>query len=102
MGDLKAIANTIRERFPEAVQDIVEFRGEVTVVVDRKAIVEVATFCRDTEGLLFNFLSDLTAVDYWPEEPRFAVCYMLYSMLLNHSLRAEGLCARRRPPLFRR
>ncbi len=89
MGDLKAIANTIQERFPEAVQDIIEFRGEVTVVVDRKAIVEVAAFCRDTDGLVFNFLSDLTAVDYWPDEPRFAICYMLYSMLFNHSLRLK-------------
>jgi NADH-quinone oxidoreductase subunit C len=33
--------------------------------------------------LQFNFLSALTAVDYWPHEPRFAVAYQLYSVSNN-------------------
>lgn len=84
-----AVAKTIQEKFPEAVQEIVEFRGEVTVVVDRSAIVEVATFCRDAEGLQFNLLADLAGIDYWPKEPRFAVSYVIYSLPLNHILRLK-------------
>jgi NADH-quinone oxidoreductase subunit C len=86
MSSMLSLASSIKEKFPAAVQDIREFRGIVTVVVDRSAVVEVCTFCRDTEGLEFNMLSDLSCVDHWPEEPRFAVNYVLYSLALNHML----------------
>ena len=72
------------------VQDVIEFRGELTIVVDPAKIVDVCLFFRDTEGLEYNFLSDVTAVDYYPEEPRFAMCYHLYSMIYNRRLRLKA------------
>ena len=78
-----------RVQFPEAVQDVIEAFGETTVVIDRGAIAEVCAFLRDTEGLEYNFLADITGVDYYPEEPRFAVCYHLYSMSYNRVLRLK-------------
>ena len=44
---------------------------------------------RDTDGLQYNFLSDVAGVDYYPAEPRFAVSYELYSMIHNTSLRLK-------------
>lgn len=73
----------------DAIQDVVEFRGELTLVVDPAKIVDTCEFFRDTEGLEYNFLSDVTAVDYYPQEPRFAVCYHLYSMVYNRRLRLK-------------
>lgn len=73
----------------DAVQEIIEFRGETTIVIDSAKIVDACLFFRDTEGLEYNFLSDVTAVDYYPEEPRFAVCYHLYSMVYNRRLRLK-------------
>jgi NADH-quinone oxidoreductase subunit C len=73
----------------DAVLDVVEFRGETTIVVDPRRIVEVCQFFRDTEGLEYIFLSDITAVDYFPKEPRFALCYHLYSMLYTRRLRIK-------------
>ena len=35
---------------------------------------------RDHPDLQFDFLAGLTAVDYLPDEPRFAVVYQLYSL----------------------
>jgi NADH-quinone oxidoreductase subunit C len=72
------------------VQDVIEFRGEVTVVVDKAAIVDVATYCRDTEGLEFNMLSDCGGNDYYPDEPRFGISYILYSLPHNHTLRLKA------------
>ncbi len=89
MADLMGLANILRETFPNAVQDIVEFRGEATVVVDPKSIVEVAAYCRDTDGFEFNLLSDLAGIDYYPAEPRFGISYVLYSLPLNHTLRLK-------------
>lgn len=75
--------------FPQAVEDIQEFRGEITVIVVADSIAEVCGYCRDTKGLEYNFLSDVAGVDYYPQEPRFAVSYHLYSMAHNRSLRLK-------------
>ncbi|NDJ79175.1 MAG: NADH-quinone oxidoreductase subunit C [Chloroflexi bacterium] len=77
--------------FPDTIQDVQTFRGDVTVVVDAAQIAKVCTHCRDTKGLDYNFLSDVTGIDYFPQEPRFGVAYHLYSMIHNHSLRLKVL-----------
>ncbi len=74
----------------DAVQDVVVFRGETTLVVDPARITDVCLFFRDTEGLEFNFLEDVTVVDYYPQEPRFAVCYHIYSMVYNRRIRLKA------------
>jgi NADH-quinone oxidoreductase subunit C len=78
-----------RSSLRDAVQDVIEFRGETTIVVNPASIVDTCLFFRDTEGLEYNFLSDLTVVDYYPQEPRFAVCYHLYSMVFNRRIRLK-------------
>jgi NADH-quinone oxidoreductase subunit C len=35
---------------------------------------------RETPDLTFNRLASLTAVDYWPDEPRFSVIYQCFSI----------------------
>jgi NADH-quinone oxidoreductase subunit C len=47
----------------------VDAHGETTVVVEPADLVDAATYLRDEEG--FNFLSDITAVDYlgWASKP---------------------------------
>jgi NADH-quinone oxidoreductase subunit C len=49
------------------VVDTVEAHGETTLVVEVDRLVEACTHLRDAEG--FNFLSDISAVDYlgWRE-----------------------------------
>lgn len=89
MSDGPAIANVIKQKFPQAVTDVIEFRGDMTLRIERDALVEVLTFCRDAEGLRFNLLSDLCGIDYWPEEPRFGISYVLYSLPLNHTVRLK-------------
>ena len=54
--------------FPGVVRRV-EAHGESTVVVEPADLIEAATYLRDEEG--FNFLSDITAVDYlgWASTP---------------------------------
>jgi NADH-quinone oxidoreductase subunit C len=89
MSDSLSAAQRIQNRFPEAVRELFTFREEVTLVIERPAIVEVAAFCRETDGLEFNMLADLAAVDYYPDEPRFAVSYVLYSFAQGHQIRLK-------------
>ncbi|MBN1668969.1 MAG: NADH-quinone oxidoreductase subunit C, partial [Anaerolineales bacterium] len=52
------------------------------VVVSPAAIQDAALMLRDEFG--YDFLSSLTASDYWPEEePRFHVVYQIYSNRYN-------------------
>ena len=80
------ILTKLKEKFPESILEVAEFRGEWTIVVKREDIVSLCTFLRDDSELFFNFLSDLTAVDYLGRKPRFDVVYHLYSIDKNHRL----------------
>ncbi|HEY0069776.1 MAG TPA: NADH-quinone oxidoreductase subunit C, partial [Chloroflexia bacterium] len=65
------------------------FRDQVTVRLHKEHYVEACRFLRDTPGLEFDFLTDLTAVDYPARPKRFDVVSHLYSMSLNHMLRVK-------------
>ncbi len=45
---------------------------------------------RDDPALDFDFLMDVTAVDYLGSVPRFEVVYHLYSLARNHRLRLKA------------
>lgn len=78
----KTIA-AIQEHFPVAIQEQFEFRDMTTLVIDREQLVPVANLIRNTPELGYIFLVELTAVDHWPEEPRFAVNYIPYAFRYN-------------------
>ncbi len=75
----KAVAKLKRE-LGESFLSVEEFRGQTAVTLDREAIVNACQILRDDPDLDFNFLAALTAVDYWPSEPRFKIVYQLYSL----------------------
>jgi len=56
------------------------YRGELTVTVELGNLRRVAEFLRHDPELQFNFLTDVTATDHLPSEPRFAVVYHLLSI----------------------
>ncbi|HZU13145.1 MAG TPA: NADH-quinone oxidoreductase subunit C [Chloroflexota bacterium] len=86
VGPVEA-AEALRRDFGGDVLDVVHFRGEVSVLVRRENIVPIATYCR--EELEYNFLSDLTCVDWLGREPRFDVVYHLTSLVSWTRLRLK-------------
>ncbi len=86
MDTVEGAVSALRQALGEQVLSVESFRGETTVVVAREAIVEAARLLRDAPELQFNLLAALTAVDYLPEEPRFAVVYKFYSLPNNRFL----------------
>lgn len=69
---------SLQERFGDAILDVVTFRGEVTATVDRAQLADICLFMRDE--LHYNFLSDISAVDWLARVPRFDVVYHLTSL----------------------
>ncbi len=79
----------LQKKFPNAPFEVHHFRDDVTVYVPRERIAEVCRFLRDDPDLRFNFLSDLTALDWWGRTPRFEVVYHLYSLVYFQRLRLK-------------
>lgn len=82
-----AAVGKLKQNFSEEVLDVVEYRGETTIVVKKEKIVEISTFLRDELG--YNFLADLCGVDYLGTSPRFMVVYNLYNITLKDRLRIK-------------
>lgn len=64
----------------QAIQAVKFDREEMTITVDRSAIRESCAILKDDAACPFNFLSDVTCVDWYPSEPRFEVIYHLLSI----------------------
>jgi len=64
----------------EAIQSVKFDRDEMTIYVDRSNIREACALLREDMACPFNFLSDITCVDWYPSEPRFEVVYHLLSI----------------------
>jgi NADH-quinone oxidoreductase subunit C len=53
--------------------------GMPTIVAPLDGLPETAAVLRDAPELRFVFLADITAVDYYPRQPRFELVYLLAS-----------------------
>jgi NADH-quinone oxidoreductase subunit C len=78
---------TLDARFPSAILEAKISFGEVTLQLDRSAIVPLCLALRDEFS--FERLSSVTAVDWWPTEPRFEIVYHLHSIKNNSRLRLK-------------
>jgi len=78
------------ETLPEAVQETHADLGDATALVAADRIIDVLRFLRDDADCEFEMLTDLCAVDYLGEEPRFEVVYHLYSVTKNHRVRIKA------------
>ncbi len=89
----KQSGNVVVERLrawsSNAISEVIEFRGETTIVVPRNVLRAVAERCREDKDLQFNLLSDATCVDRFPLEPRFEVHYHLVSIPRRDRLRLQ-------------
>jgi NADH-quinone oxidoreductase subunit C len=83
------IIRKVRAWEPRAVADIRAFRGELTLLVPREHLRRTAEFLHEDPELQFVFLSDLTAVDGFPLEPRFELNYHLLSLARRERLRLK-------------
>ena len=79
----------LRKFSPDAVEDVQAFRGETTIHIRANRLLAVCEFLRDEPDLSFKYLSDVTALDHYPSEPRFETVYHLLSFETNERLRLK-------------
>jgi NADH-quinone oxidoreductase subunit C len=79
LGGHPAVARLLRSN-RGAIRGVKFDREEMTISVERSEIRQVCALLRDDRNCPFNYLSDITCVDWYPSEPRFEVIYHLLSM----------------------
>ena len=90
MGRERAAIEEIKRRLGEkTILETGEFRDEITVVIPRDALLDVARLLKEDPALDYGFLSDLCGVDWPGRTERFDVVYNLYSVSHNSRLRLK-------------
>ena len=74
---------------PAAVEGAKFDREELSIYVERAAVREACVLLRDDPNCPFNFLSDVTCVDWYPTQPRFEVIYQLFSISKKERVRLK-------------
>jgi len=81
----KDVADKIEEQFPESIIE----SNEAGILVKSGSLCDVISFLKTSPDYNFNYLNDITAVDYLDY---FDVVYHLTSMVHNHSLVVKTRC----------
>lgn len=89
----KDVAKKIEKKFPGCVA---EATAE-SLLVEAEALLEVATYLKNTPGLDFDYLTAVSGVDYIDY---FEVVYHLTSIEHNHSLVLKARCYNRDNPVL--
>lgn len=87
----------IQENFENDVIEIHRRFQQDTAVIASSSLLQVATFLKEDPELQYNYLMDLTAVDYWKRKPRFEVVYHFLSVANSFRLRLKVPVAEPKP-----
>lgn len=83
------VLSRIREKFQDRIVDAHALLDQDTVIVGKDSLRELAEFLKNDPELDFNFLMDVTAVDYWKRKPRFELVYHFLSLRHRNRLRVK-------------
>jgi NADH-quinone oxidoreductase subunit C len=91
MIDNATIQQDIAKKFSSATFE--EFKGMLTITVPKEDILDLMKYLKKHKKFQFDYLTDLTGVDYldMEREPRFAVVYHLFSLKNNFRIRVKAM-----------
>ncbi len=85
------VAAKVEQQFPESI--IASSRN--SLLVKNESLCDLVSFLKNTHGLDFDYLSSITAVDYYDY---FELIYQLISITHNHGLVLKTRCYDRENP----
>jgi len=88
--DSTALIRSLQEAVPGAeLEPAASLDAQTTIYAKSEQMPAIARALREGAGLRFDFLAELTAVDFSPREPRFELVYMLVSTELVQRIRVK-------------
>jgi NADH-quinone oxidoreductase subunit C len=85
----EGVIEAARAALGDALLDVKDAVGEITLTVRGESIVEVCRALRDTPGLEYQQLMDMPGADYPDRPQRFDVNYELLSLTKNRRIRVK-------------
>ena len=90
MPDMSPNLQLIQQQLGAKVLQTVQAQGDDILILDRAGLRESFRLFKEDSKLNYDFLSDITAVDYWQKmEPRFEVVYQITSLKNRRRLRVR-------------
>ncbi|HEY7007007.1 MAG TPA: NADH-quinone oxidoreductase subunit C [Sphingomicrobium sp.] len=89
MASDDGVIDAVKAALGDAVTDVKDHVGEITLTVRRESIVDVLRTLRDTPGLEYQQLMEMAGVDYPDRAERFEVVYHLLSLTKNRRIRVK-------------
>ena len=83
------VIEAVKASLGDALLDVKDHVGEITLTVRREEIVNVLKALRDTSGLEYQQLLEMAGVDYPDRPERFEVVYHLLSLTKNRRIRVK-------------
>lgn len=96
MGEMPETVSRLKDRFPDAVEDVASFRGESTLYIKPEAVEDI---CRTLKENGFTMLNDITAVHPSAETDYFFVVYHVFSPSMNTRIRLKARVPLENPEL---
>ncbi len=84
------LCERLNRNFGEDSATIINEGLQQTILVNKDKLKDICLWLRDTNGFYFDFLSSITAVDYFPKN-EFAVVYNLSSIVYQYQLTLKVL-----------
>ena len=89
MASDDGVIEAVKASLGDALLDVKDHVGEITLTVGREEIVNVLKALRDTSGLEYQQLMEMAGVDYPDRPERFEVVYHLLSLTKNRRIRVK-------------
>src|SRR5215470_11192249 len=88
--DPTTLIASLRQAVPDTeIEPAPSVDRQPTIYASRDRLLDTARALRDHPDLRFDVLAELTAVDFWPREPRFEIVYMFLSTTRRHRARVK-------------
>jgi NADH-quinone oxidoreductase subunit C len=96
-GEANPSAATLQAKFGAAIVRVEVVWGETVVYVAAASVKEIIRYLHDDESQLYDFLSDVTAVEYRDDQVPIEVVWHLRSLPYRRFLRIKALLPKGQP-----
>jgi NADH-quinone oxidoreductase subunit C len=93
-GEVNPSAEALKQRFGAGVKRVEVIWGETNVIVDGSIVHDLIRWLHDDPSQLYNYLSDVTAVEFRDMEAPIEVVWHLRSLPFRRFLRVKTLLAK--------
>jgi NADH-quinone oxidoreductase subunit C len=93
-GAANPSAAALQQKFGAAIKRVDVVWGETTVFVDGASVLQVMTWLKDDPGQQYDYLSDVTAVEYREAETPIEVVWHIRSLPFRRFLRVKAQIAK--------